>query len=563
VRATGESRDLVVTYVHVPPDAVAAHTRDVTERRRMEADLRSSHDALVHTRERHETAQRIGHLGHWDWDVDRDELFWSNELYRIFGVEPSVQISFEAFMGCVHPQDRDRVQSAVERALARGGPYSFEHRVLRTDGSIRNVLEQGEVKRHADMPRSMVGTVLDITELKAAERAVRARETEMTTVMEGNPDGICVIVDGRINVCNGSLATLVGCSKDALTGRRLHDLMVPGDRDRARERGRTVFEGGASQPAEYTLIRSDGSRVPVEIYSAVFDFRGERALICTLRDIEKRKSAARELAESRDALRALTQHLEGVREQERAQVARDLHDELGSVLTALKIDLGEASMGDTKRMSKLLDQAIEVGRRVTARLRPGILDDLGLAAAAEWLGSDLEWRTGIRCKVVLPEVEPDLPEPVATAMFRILQEALTNVIRHASAQCVEVALESDSESVSLSVSDNGVGFDPPARGEGFGLLGMRERVRAFDGVFDVDSVPGEGTRIFPSLPSSAPVKVVPFNPESGLPASSNSDPRLWIVPNTEDWASSLRICIVSNVPILTRSNDPSAVASVL
>jgi signal transduction histidine kinase len=248
--------------------------------------------------------------------------------------------------------------------------------------------------------------------------------------------------------------------------------------------------------------------VPVEIYGAAFDFRGDRALICTLRDVGMRKAAELELAESRDALRALTQHLETVREEERVQVARDLHDELGSVLTALKIDLAEALEGDAESarelvmgMSGLVDQAIEVGRRVTARLRPGILDDLGLAAAAEWLGTDLERRTGIRCSVVLPRNETDLPEPVATTMFRILQEALTNVIRHAGADRVEIALESDDTGVALTVVDNGRGFDPAAlTGSGFGLLGMRERVRSFGGVFDVTSGPGAGTSIRVALP---------------------------------------------------------------
>jgi signal transduction histidine kinase len=232
--------------------------------------------------------------------------------------------------------------------------------------------------------------------------------------------------------------------------------------------------------------------------------------------VAARKEAELELAQSRDALRALTQHLERVREIERVQVARDLHDELGSVLTALKIDLGEASgvlsPGSSRAaqdvldaMSGLVDQAIEVGRRVTARLRPGILDDLGLAAATEWLGSDLRKRTGVRCRVLLPEQEPDLPEPVATAMFRILQEALTNVVRHARASCVEICLEADEDSVSLTVTDDGRGFDTGASaGPGFGLLGMRERVRAFDGAFNVSSGPGGGTVIRVAMPRERP-----------------------------------------------------------
>lgn len=155
-------------------------------------------------------------------------------------------------------------------------------------------------------------------------------------------------------------------------------------------------------------------------------------------------------------------------------------------------------------MVRLVDQAIEVGRRVTARLRPGILDDLGLAAAAEWLVSDFEKRTGIRCGLSLPDARLGLPEPVATAMFRILQEALTNVARHADAESVSATLEVDAHSVSLTVSDDGIGFDAEGLGPGgFGLLGIRERVGAFAGAFDIVSGVGRGTSIRVQLPRTA------------------------------------------------------------
>jgi len=227
------------------------------------------------------------------------------------------------------------------------------------------------------------------------------------------------------------------------------------------------------------------------------------------KDVTEQRRVEGALAESRDALRSLLRHLEHVREQERVQVARDLHDELGSVLTALKIELVEAGSSGRRGaevealegMVRLVDQAIEVGRRVTVRLRPGILDDLGLAAAAEWLVSDFEKRTGIRCRLSLPEGCLELSEPVATAMFRILQEALTNVARHADAERVTATLEVDADRVGLTVSDDGAGFDPEEPGTGgFGLLGIRERVGAFAGVFDIVSGGGRGTSIHVELP---------------------------------------------------------------
>jgi len=621
-------RDMIVTYVHIPPDAVVAHVEDITERRRMEAELRESHrnargildassqpiilldadgivlagnealrqafdlpygeivgksifgffppdnaafkeaalkevvrtrkalrvedahrgrhfrtrlypvlDAggevsrvviytedfteernarteLLRIRERHEEAQRTAHLGHWEWKVDSDEIAWSAEVYRIFGVAPEVSpTTYESIMSMIHPGDRELIEDAVQAALRGGRPYSADLRIMRPDGRERIVRAQGEVREGGSDGPTIVGTVLDITELKAAEAAVRAREADLLALIEGNPDGICLTVGGRVRVCNTALATLLGRGREDVLAGRLVDLLVPEDRARAKAKGDQILAGAGAEPAEYTGLRADGTRVPLEIYSAAMDYRGETALVSTVRDVTKRRHAERELADSHDLLRALTQHLEDVREEERAQVARDLHDELGSVLTALKIDISgvrprlaaeaDGAHDVVARMTGLVDEAIELGRRITLRLRPGILDDLGLPAAVEWLVHDLQQRTGISCEVSVPEIHPELREPAATAMFRALQEALTNVVRHADADAVRVTLSVDEGSVRLIVSDNGVGFDPDGTPRtGFGLPGMRERVASFQGELDLVSAPGHGTTVTVSLPRS-------------------------------------------------------------
>ncbi|MGD8600855.1 MAG: PAS domain-containing protein [Gemmatimonadota bacterium] len=490
-------QDLVVTYVHIPPDAVAAHTRDVTQQRLMESALRESHEAARGILDA--CTQPIALV-----DVDGVMLAANDAVGEIVGV-PRSRLLGRPMYEFFPPETVEGRRAAVDAVVRTGKPVTLED--VQDGRDLRARLyplsdSMGVVER-------VVIYVEDVTEERTAAEAVRERERELTTIIERNPDGICLIVDGLISLCNGALADLFGCSKEKIEGQALHDLMIPSDRKRAIAHGTSVLSGDPAEPREYTLRRCDGAEVPIEIFAAAVDFRGHPALICTLRDIGKRRADEQALAESYEALRALTQHLESVREEERVQVARDLHDELGSVLTALKIDLseleavepGEESAELLAGMSQRLDQAIEVGRRVTSRLRPGILDDLGLAAAAEWLGSDLEKRTGIHCAVVLPEIEPDLPEPIATAMFRILQEALTNVIRHADAGAVEIVLESDEASVSLTVSDDGKGLDATTdAGAGFGLLGMRERVRAFDGCFAVDSAVGRGTTIRVALP---------------------------------------------------------------
>lgn len=488
----------VMTYVPVAPDSVVAHASD------MSLVLTSSQREEIATARLAEYFQRVPTPAYLWREKDGRIVLEAANHAGWTATEGRVERIIGVAAEDVYP-DRPDVVADLERAFAG---ETFTREMKYTPRFTDRV--QDLVVTYVHIPPDAVAAhTRDVTQERLMEEEVRESHESARGIMEGSPDGTCLIVDGRISACNASLSNLVGCEREALIGRRLHDLMLPEDRERAMQRGQAILDGARPKPAEYTLLRCDGTRLPVEIYSAALDFRGNPALVCTLRDVSGRKDAEQELAESHDALRALTQHLESVREQERVQVARDLHDELGSVLTALKIDLAEAMSAETSdvgherciAMARLVDQAIEVGRRVTARLRPGILDDLGLAAAAEWLASDLEKRTGMRCRVTLPEVEPQLPEPVATTMFRILQEALTNVMRHAGADCVGIELQADESTVALTVSDNGKGFDPSGpEGSGFGLLGMRERVRSFGGTFEVVSAPGEGAWIRVALP---------------------------------------------------------------
>ena len=227
---------------------------------------------------------------------------------------------------------------------------------------------------------------------------------------------------------------------------------------------------------------------------------------------EYRLSAEAELQESYERLRALAANLELVREEERTEIARELHDQLGQALTAMKFDLAwltdrlvqkDATLAQkAKVVTAQMDAMIKTVRRIATELRPGMLDDLGLAASVEWLARDFEKRTGIVCAVNVSM--PDLPVPRAhaLALFRIFQEALTNVARHAGAQLIEVSLKATPEVLTLEVHDDGRGIKAGeiAGLHSLGLLGMRERAQRLDGTFQIRSVPGDGTIITVSIP---------------------------------------------------------------
>ncbi len=227
---------------------------------------------------------------------------------------------------------------------------------------------------------------------------------------------------------------------------------------------------------------------------------------------QQRLSAEAALSESYVRLRALAANLESVREEERTQIARELHDQLGQALTAMKFDLAwltdrlvqkDAALAKkAKAVTIQMDTMIKTVRRIATELRPGMLDDLGLAASIEWLARDFEKRTGIECEVSVSSEDLPLPPVQSLALFRIFQEALTNVARHAGAQHIEVKLAATSEALTLKVLDDGRGIqaDELTGLHSLGLLGMRERAQRLGGSFDIQGVPGDGTIVTVSIP---------------------------------------------------------------
>ena len=217
------------------------------------------------------------------------------------------------------------------------------------------------------------------------------------------------------------------------------------------------------------------------------------------------------LKESEDKLRRLAAHLISVREEERAHIAREIHDELGQVLTGIKMEVGWLQkrltepqlLEKTESMSKLIDSTVQTVRKIATGLRPEMLDDMGLVAAIGWQAKDFQKRTGIRCRVKLPPetVKPDID--VATTSFRIFQEILTNVARHSRATRVDIDLEVSDAEVRMQVQDNGVGItegDLHGR-KSLGLLGMHERALLFGGEVNITGAPGQGTRVAVVIPT--------------------------------------------------------------
>jgi len=259
-------------------------------------------------------------------------------------------------------------------------------------------------------------------------------------------------------------------------------------------------------------LRANGEEFPIEASISQHSEGGKILYTVILRDVTERVRAEEALRRSKEELRELALTAQTVREQEKSRVARELHDELAQALTALKMDVAwirEHVPPDGGPLSKklsdiesLLDSTVAATRRISADLRPLMLDDLGFLPAAEWLVQKFTERTGIRCELDIGAPDLELEDPYASAVFRILQESLTNAARHAQPSLVEVAIDRGDGVVRLTVRDNGRGFSlaQPRTPGSYGLLGLRERAYLLGGEVDIASEPGRGTTIEVRIP---------------------------------------------------------------
>lgn len=269
--------------------------------------------------------------------------------------------------------------------------------------------------------------------------------------------------------------------------------------------------------SEYRIAReSDRSELWVlgQAFPEIMPDGSVAGFVGTITDITYRMQAEVEIDSSRKQLRALTARLQSVREEERTYIAREIHDDLGQALTGLRMDLvwltnkledaEERMRQRLKSMLELTDATIYKVRKIATELRPGILDDIGLAAAIEWHAKDVGSRTGIHCSFDLDD-EIQLDEQRSTAFFRIFQESLTNVLRHAQAKHVHTQLKVEGNSVVLLVEDDGKGIAPNelSHPHSVGILGMRERAASFGGEVNVAGIPNKGTSVRVAIPVSA------------------------------------------------------------
>ena len=414
-----------------------------------------------------------------------------------------------------HPDDATRETLVAQTPVnSRCQSFQIEKRFRRKDG--REAWALAVVMRAFDDRGKLLyraGSVIDIDKLKQAELDLRISEQRFRGVFENANTGM-VVADqsGRIVHFNEAFSQMLGHDAEVLRQMHFADFYVPAERSAETPLAYEILRTPQDRyRIERRWIASDGRHVWVDLYiSTIRDESGAVVnFIAVVGDITERKKSALALGESKRKLRALAAYQEELLEQERKHIAGEVHDEMGQLMTALKMDLslmrlrfGENPqlLGMVDEMRSLVDRTINVVRQVASNLRPAVLDH-GLAPAIEWLASDFSRRGTIRCRLdvsgsfVLPELQ-------STAVFRVVQESLTNVTRHAQAREVVISLHSSGQQLQVAVRDDGIGFDTTAvaKGRGFGLFGMRERLLALGGRLRIASAPGQGTTVIIKLP---------------------------------------------------------------
>ena len=355
----------------------------------------------------------------------------------------------------------------------------------------------------------------DVTERKQVEAALRENERRYRTLFSHAMDGILLLDSGgNIVDVNGSFARMHGYSIEELLRMNLGELDTPETLARAPERIKRVM-AGETIGFEVEHFHRDGHLLPLDVAASAIELGGASYVLAFHRDITERRRAEQELRRSQKELRGLSKAANEALEAERRRTARELHDELGQSLTALKMDLeslraalppGQPELGERAlAMHALLDGTIAATRRIAADLRPLMLDDLGLAAALDWLTHNFSKHTGIATDLVIDDAVAQVPEPIASALYRITQESLTNVAKYAHATTAEIRLEADGDTVELTVRDNGRGIDAADHGKrgAYGLLGIRERVSLLGGEVAITGAPGQGSEVRARIPLAA------------------------------------------------------------
>lgn len=477
---------------------------DITERKQAE-------DALRESEKRNRIiAEMISDYAYIFLVTPEGELKgeWVTESFtKVFGYTLKEVQARGGWQSLVYPEDLLVAQAHVMK-VARGEPDVCEMRWMTARGEIRWLRDYAKpiFDEAGKCVVRIYGASQDITERKRAEEKLRSLEERFSKAFHTSPAGMTItrISDGKFIDVNDSFLKMFEFNREEVIGHTSTELGMWTPEERKKLIEEQVKSGGLRN-FELQAQAKSGRVVNILFSSAPIELGGDPHHVTTMIDITERKRAEAQL-------RALAGHLQNAIEEERARIAREIHDDIGQIFTAIKMDLSLLlrtleGVKEKKVMTEiaeevqaligLLDRGVQSIRKVVRDLRPEVLETMGLLAGIEWQAREFEKRTKIRISLSLPKHNPKLEKPKIVALFRIVQEALTNVARHAQATKVKIQMTIDPTAVRLVIEDDGKGISENDinRPGSFGLIAMQERIHAMGGVITISGKAGKGTKV--------------------------------------------------------------------
>ena len=468
------------------------------------AERRQTEEALQTTAERLARAQEIARLGSWEYDLETGTMVWSDQMYRLFGVDPEeFGPSVERVTSFLPPDDRTRFEAALARIRNGEDSFRLEHRLLpATEEAERWMLTQAAVR--GDGTR-LVGTTLDITELKQTKRALQESEARAQAILDTTVDGIITIdEDGVVESFNPAAEEIFGYDAEEVVGENIKMLMPAPHHEQHDDYLRNYRETGHREiigvGREVTGRRKDGSTFPMDLAVSEVELGDRTVFTGIVRDISERRRLEKEIL--------------NVSEQERRRIGQDLHDGLGQMLTGIGLlsqDLarqlqeeGHERAEDMVEITEHVKEADQYARDLSHGLIPVDVEANGLGEALRRLATNAERLFDVDC--TFQEVERALvhDNTRATHLYRIAQEAVNNAVRHGAADRIKIALAAGDEQIRLQVRDDGAGFETEdITDAGMGVRIMNYRARIVGGTLDINSALGEGTVVTCTLPRTS------------------------------------------------------------
>jgi PAS domain S-box-containing protein len=441
--------------------------------------------------------------------------FVNQQMTTISGYAKNELMRMEAGR-IVHPEDLARMRESAVAMLQGKINTPYEYRVISQNGDVHWISETVNSIDYCGK-RAVLGIIVEVTDKVTARQKFAELEALEATILDSIPHAVIGLKNRRVIFANEGLYAVFGWRAEELVGQTTR-VLYRSDEEYEHATIRNLYstlEGQRIFRTQFIFRHKNGNDIICMVSaSRIGAGLKDRGIVATYEDITERINAAKELERSHDQLRNHAAHLEAAREGERTRIARELHDELGQLLTALNMDLvltGKKIEGDQpylqekiEGMIRLVAIIMESLKRISMALRPDLLDHLGLAEAIEWQADNFQKHTGIRCNLIMETESIDLVPDLATAIYRIFQETLTNITRHAGATEVSVSLKIKQGMVILKVRDNGRGIteEQQAKPTAFGLIGIRERAYHWGGKINITGKEGKGTTVSVSIPLS-------------------------------------------------------------